>query len=313
MPKRHYRVRNWKEYNAALVNRGSMTFWFSEENIEKWHASSASGKRGHPVIYNDIAIICALTLRALFHLPLRATEGLLKSLIQQLGLGIRCPDYSTLCKRQKSFDIALPRSNKKKGAVTDVVFDATGLKVFGEGEWKVRQHGYSQRRTWRKLTILLDADNQEIMSAVLSTNDYHDKELLPLLLAGIEETLGDAAGDSGYDSHECFDVIQAKGGNPLIPPRHDARIKQHGNCHAPPLPRDKVIRAIRHLGRKGWKTSSRYHQRSLAETAMFRYKKLFGGHLANRVFEHQATEAFIRCRALNLITQMGMPESYPIN
>ena len=252
-------------------------------------------------------------MRCLFQLPLRATEGLLKSLIDRLELKLSCPDYTTLCKRQKSLPVILPRSRKRKGEVTDVVFDSTGLKVFGEGEWKVRQHGYSRRRTWRKLTILLDANRQEIITAQLSTNDCHDKELLPDLLKNIDEQLGDAAGDGGYDSHECFNMIKAKGGNPLIVPRKNAKIKQHGNSHLTPLPRDEVIRSIRKTGRKKWKVNSGYHQRSLVETAMFRYKRLFGEHLSNHLFEHQATQAFIACRALNLITQMGMPDSYPIN
>ena len=177
----------------------------------------------------------------------------------------------------------------------------------------MRQHGYSRRRTWRKLTILLDSDNQEIITAQLSTNDYHDKEILPDLLKGGDEVLGNAAGDGDYDSHECFNAIKNKGGSPLIVERKDASIKQHGNSHLFPLPRDEVIRSIRKMGKKGWKTSAGYHQRSLAETAMFRYKRIFGGHLNNHLFEHQATEAFICCSALNLITQMGMPESYAVN
>lgn len=313
MSKRHYRVRNWVQYNEALVKRGSLNFWFDEETLSQWHKTGISGQRGRPVIYSDMAIICALTLRSLFHLTLRATEGFVASLIMMMHLTIHCPDYSTLCKRQKSLGIELPRRQKKCDEVTDVVFDATGLKVYGEGEWKVRQYGYSRRRAWRKLTILLDAEHQEIINAVLSTNDYNDKELLPELLAGVEEKLGDAIGDGGYDSHAQFGLLSAQGANPLIPPRQDAKIKRHGNNRAAPLARDKVVRQIRLLGRKGWKKSVGYHRRSLVETAMFRLKKLFGGHLANREFKHQATEAFIRCRSLNLITQMGMPESYAIN
>jgi hypothetical protein len=302
MPKRQYRVRNWCEYNNALVKRGSMTFWFSEEALEKWHSKEMVNGRGHPVIYSNMAIICGLTLRALFGLPLRAAEGLLKSLIERLSLTIRCPNYTTLCRRQK-----------KGEELTNIVFDSTGLKVFGEGEWKVRQHGYSCRRTWRKLTLILDSDSQEIVTAQLSTNDYHDKKLLPDLIKEINERLGNAAGDGGYDSHECFEAVKVKGGNPVIVPRKDAKIKQHGNSKLAPLPRDEVVREIKKTSRKQWKIASGYHRRSLAETAMFRYKRLFGEHLNNHLFEHQATEAFICCRALNLMTQMGMPQSYPIH
>ena len=186
----------------------------------------------------------------------------------------------------------MPQSKKRKGEVTDVVFDSTGLKVFGEGEWKVRQHGYSRRRTWRKLTILLDSNSQEIITAQLSTNDYHDKELLPDLIKWVDEVLGNAAGDGGYDSHECFNAIKNKGGEPILVPRKNARVKQHGNSHLFPLPRDEVIRSIRKTGRREWKINSGYHQRSLAETAMFRYKRIFGGHLNNHLFGHQVTETF---------------------
>jgi hypothetical protein len=310
--KKQYRIGNWKKYNQALVNRGSITFWLDDEAIKKWYESTKASKRGRPFVYSNIAIICALTLRALFHLPLRATEGFLISLINLLKMTIDCPDYSTLCRRQKHLVVNLPRTKTRHEKATHVVFDATGLKVFGEGEWKVRQHGYSKRRTWRKLTLLLDAENQEIMSAVLSTNDYNDKELLPELLADVEEKLGNAAGDSGYDSHDNFNLLATKGAVPLIPPRQDAKIRYHGKSEIT-SPRDDVIRKIKHMGRKRWKQVTNYHQRSLVETAMFRLKRLLGGHLSNHRFEHQATEAFIRCRALNLITQMGMPESYIVS
>ena len=158
----------------------------------------------------------------------------------------------------------------------------------------------------------MDVNNQEIISAVLSTNEYHDKELLEDLLEGVETPLGDALGDGGYDSHASFELICQKGGNPIIPPRKDAKIRCHGNCKEKPLARDQVLRQMRKISRKRWKQETHYHRRSLIETAMFRVKTIFGDKLSNRVFEHQATEAFIRCRALNLMTQMGMPESYKI-
>ena len=137
-----------------------MTFWFDEEAIASWEETERTGRRGAARVYSDVAIQCALTLRAVFRLPLRATEGLVRSVIVLMGLALPTPDYTTLCRRQGAVGVVLPR-RLPEGAV-HVVVDATGLKVFGEGEWKVRQHGYSYRRTWRKLHLAVDETSHEV-------------------------------------------------------------------------------------------------------------------------------------------------------
>jgi hypothetical protein len=152
--KKRYRIRNWAQYNKALVKRGSLTLWFEEESIKKWHKAGKKKGRGRPPKYADIAIQCMLTLKSVFNLPLRATQGLVASLIEWLLLPIEAADYSTVCRRQKKLEIPLIKRNQNEPL--HGVFDSTGLKVFGEGEWKVRQHGYSKRRTWRKLHLGID-------------------------------------------------------------------------------------------------------------------------------------------------------------
>lgn len=308
MQKKRYHVRNWKDYNEALVKRGELNFWFDEKVIRQWYSIENTGKRGRPRVYSDIAIQCALTMREIFHLPLRATEGLIRSFIEWGNLDIQSPDYSTLCLRQKDLAIFLPKSKKENPL--HAVVDATGLKVFGEGEWKVRQHGYSKHRTWRKLHLAIDASNQEIEAAVVTTNDFKDSEILPDLLEQIDSELSQVSGDGGYDSHESYELIADRDADPVIPPRKDAVIAQHGNSCLPVRPRDEVIRKIRELGRKNWKKQSGYHKRSLAETAMYRLKTIFGDTLRARLFENQGTEALLRCCALNKMTLLGMPISY---
>lgn len=310
MQKKRYHVRNWQDYSEALVKRGYLNFWFDEKVIRQWNAMESTGKRGRPKVYSEIAVQCALTMREIFHLPLRATEGLIRSLIEWGNLDIQAPDYSTLCLRQKDLAIFLPKTKKKKPL--HAVVDATGLKVFGEGEWKVRQHGYSKRRTWRKLHLAIDENSQEIEAAVVTTNDFKDSEILPDLLDQIDSKLSQVTGDGGYDSHESYHLIANRGADPVIPPREGAVIAQHGNSHLPAKPRDEVIRKIRQLGRKNWKKQSEYHRRSSAETAMYRLKTIFGGVLRARLFENQATEALMRCFALNKMTQLGMPISYAV-
>lgn len=309
--KQTYRIRNWSDYNASLVQKGRVTFWFSDDCIDKWHEVKQTNGPGRPPLYSDTAITCALTIRAIFNLTLRATEGFVSSLITLMDLGLSTPDYTTLCKRQKELEIELTTGNQNKTGPLDIVVDSTGLKLFGEGEWKVRQHGAGYRRRWRKLHLAVNPQTQLIETAVLSTNDYHDSQILPDLLDSLSgQPLGDICCDGAYDTHAIYESIQALGANPLIPPRKDAVIKQHGNCKAKPKARDEVIRAIRKQGRKGWKADTGYHKRSLSETAMYRLKTIFGGQLRSRVFESQCVESFIRCSILNKMFLLCKPDSY---
>ena len=164
----------------------------------------------------------------------------------------------------------------------------------------------------------MDEATGEIVAAVLTTNDVADSEVLPDLVAQVEEPIKQLSGDGSYDQRPCYDTLrkrQAEQGQTLrvtIPPRHGARIWQHGNSQAQRLARDENLRRIRQVGRAQWKEESGYHRRSLAETTMFRKKTIFGDKLSARGFESQASEAFIRCAALNKMTSLGMPDSYAV-
>lgn len=306
-----HRIRNWRDYNQALVNRGRINFWFDEASITSWVNDVATGKRGRPQVYTDVAIECALIIRAVFSLPLRATEGLLQSLIELMDLSLPCPDYSTLCKRRKDLNVELPTYHADVDAGNlHVAIDSTGLKVFGEGEWKVRAHGYSKRRTWRKLHLAVDTKSHMILSSVVTTNDVHDSQIFSHLHEDIKSSVSEISADGAYDTHEINNQISACGATPLIPPRKRAKIVQHGNSRKPRLARDETIRSIRKFGRKGWKKASGYHKRSLSETAMFRIKTIFGDTLSSRNFDSQRVEALLLCSALNKMTKLGMPDSY---
>ena len=308
--KQTYRIRNWKDYNKALIKRGSLTLWFDEESVKNWYDTQKTEKRGRPHKYADIAISCMLTIKAVFHLPLRATQGLVASLVELLGLPIKAADYTTVCRRQNCLEVELQRYSTTENL--HAVFDSTGLKVFGEGEWKVRQYSYSKRRTWRKLHLGINEATREIIASVLTTNGVGDGETLPDLLEQIDEKLSQASGDGGYDDFEVYDLLNRRGAKITIPPQRNAKIRQHGNCEDPPLPRDEIIRAIRKLGRAEWKKRNGYHRRSIAETTMFRYKQIFGDKLIARLFNSQANEAFIKCNILNKMTSLGMPVSYVV-
>jgi hypothetical protein len=307
-----YKLKNWRAYNESLVNRGSLTLWFEDAQIECWHQPERSGYRGRAMKYSDVAIQCGLTIRELFQLPLRSTEGFLRSLVKLLGVPLQVPDYSTLCRRQQTLLVTLPRPVAQK--LRHLVVDSTGLKVYGEGEWKVRQHGLGKRRTWRKLHLAVDSQTQEVVAVELTANFVGDAEVLPDLLEQLapEEALASVAADGAYDTVNAHDAIRKKQGQALIPPRAGA-VAWPDDDDGTPHPRTVILRACQDKGEAEWKRSSGYHRRSLAETAMFRIKALFSQKLKNRGFAAQQAEAYLRVGALNKMTGLGMPDSYPIS
>jgi IS5 family transposase len=307
-PKARYRLRNWREYNRALAQRGSLTLWISAEVLTVWQNSERTGKRGHPQTYSDTAIATMATLQEVYQLGVRQTEGLLESIGELLHLEVAIPSYSTPSRRRATLEVVLPRTRSKDAL--HVVVDSTRVKVFGEGEWKVRQHGYTYRRTWRKVHLGVDEASGEIVAAVVTTNNYSDSQLLPELLEQVEEDITQVSGDGGYDRRTCYDAIRERHARAVIPPQHNAKIWQHGNTKAEQLARDQNLRRIRQVGRAVWKRESGYHRRSLAETVMFRLKTIFSERVTARRFAGQAAQLLVRCAALNRLTQLGRLDSY---
>lgn len=303
MPK-HYRVRNWKEYNTALVNRGSITFWVSEDSLGSWYQQTKAAGKGRPNKYSDIAVETMLVLRQVYRLGLRQCQGFVKSLFEQMGILLDVPHYSRLSIRAKGITLpALPRLSQ----AIHMVIDSSGLKVFGEGEWKVRQHGYDKRRTWRKLHIGIDESSRLIVSEMLTDNGCGDDKQLPVLLSEYGGKIKQVSADGAYDSHACFDEIASYDAIATIPTQPNPK-------HKPKLlselkrVRDKVAWAIQTKGREVWKRESGYHRRSLSENGFYRYKQVFGDKLRARCFENQAVEALLSCHLLNKMTLAGMPQ-----
>lgn len=310
-PKPLYRVKNWSEYDRALVQRGSLTFWLSDD-FEKGWMYNGEKQRGSQFEYSDKTIEIMLTLKEVFHLTNREVEGFVRSLFALLGIQLAVPDHTTLSRRGKSLQVELP---KKASGRINLVMDSSGLKIYGEGEWKVRKHGYSKRRTWRKLHLGVNPENGEIQTVLLTKNSVSDDAVVKDMLEQIEQRLLSCAADGAYDKRKVYETLNQHSPDVdiLIPPRKDARIWQHGNSKAKPLKRDKNLRYIRKHGRRQWKKASGYHIRSLAETAIFRLKTIFGYDLSTRLLETQITQTFIRCLALNRMTHLGMPQSYRVS
>jgi len=308
--KNKYVIRNWPEYNKALIQRGSITLWFSEDAIDQWHNKERTGKKGRPQIYSEEAILCALLIRTVYHKPLRALVGFLWSLVTILKLSIQIPSYTQICRRAKDLGKALKKLSGRRPV--DIVFDSTGLKVYGEGEWKVRQHGSSKRRTWRKLHIGMDPESQEIIVSELTNNGVGsgDGEVAEKLIEKIPKGIKRVLGDGAYDGIDFRRKIEAIGAEALVPPPRDAIV--HRSLEPAIRKRDLAVLEIIGLGsddkaRQLWKKLKGYYRRSLGETAMYRIKQLTGNNLRHREWKRQCNEAYVKCLVINKMTKLGMP------
>ena len=310
-----YRIRNWKHYNQSLINRGSITFWFDEETIASWQSVKRSGKPGRPNTYSDAVIRCGLAVKAVFRLTLRSLQGFFKSIIALLKLDLKSPHYSTFCDRAKGLQIPM-RKWLKSGEKLHIIFDSTGVKVFGEGEWKVRKHGYSKRRTWRKIHVGMCAESGQVVVNAISSNDVSDDQAMLQMMDALDGTpFGDVLGDGAYDTTECRESICDHGGKSVIPPDKSA-VVQRKDINPALESRDQAIRRIAEMGEEGrklWKQEVGYHRRSRVETFMFRFKTLLGERLSSRKKATQIAESMIKMDVLNRMLELGRAESYKVN
>ena len=220
-------------YNKALRQRGSLTVWMDESAIAAWTEKTSPERRGRPLHYSDMAITTVLMMKRVFGLSLRALQGFVDSIFELMGLPLRCPDYSLISRRAKRVNISI--KTPTGGEISHLVIDGTGLKVFGEGEWKVRQHGANRRRVWRKLHLAADSATHEIICADLSLSGTTDGQALPALINQTHRKIREASADGAYDTRYCHDALLRKKIRPLIPPRSGAQYwpdRYHERHHA---------------------------------------------------------------------------------
>ncbi|MGL0902274.1 IS5 family transposase, partial [Klebsiella pneumoniae] len=198
MAKQKFKITNWPTYNKALINRGSITFWLDDEAIQAWYESATPSSRGRPQRYSDLAITTVLVIKRVFRLTLRAAQGFIDSIFSLMNVPLRCPDYSCVSRRAKSVNVSF--KTPTRGEIARLVIDSTGLKVFGEGEWKVKKHGQERRRIWRKLHLAVDSKTHEIICADLSLNNVTDSEAFPGLIRQTHRKIRAASADGAYDT-----------------------------------------------------------------------------------------------------------------
>ena len=310
IPKQKFKVTNWAAYDASLRQRGSLTVWVTEEAIAAWTAEPRT-TRGGQRTYSALAILTALTLRAVFRLALRQTEGLIGSVIGLLGLDLAVPDHTTLCRRAETLEVPRPKASASAEPV-HLLVDSTGLKLCGAGEWLHEKHGTKVRRSWRKLHLGMDAGTGQIVAALLTTKDVDDGSQVGSLLDQVEDPLASFTGDGAYDQEGVTSSVTERHPEAaiIVPPRTTAVPSEMAKTA--PTQRDRHLQHIAKHGRMAWQIASGYTKRARAEMGMSRFKQVIGDGLRSHTDERQATEVGVAVHVLNRMLELGHPNSVRI-
>ncbi len=300
-----YHGQNWASSDRTLVRRGDITIWLSPAAIAAWEPDGA-GTRGAQRKYSDLAIETALTLRLLFHLPLRQAEGFLTSLFTLMGLDLRSPDHTTLSRRGQHLDLTLRAVPRRAGL--HLIIDSTGLSIVGEGEWAAAKHGGRGTRGWKKLHVGVDHTGVSVAYA-LAEATVDDATTGVELIEAVTDDITRVTADAAYDTVAFYDAAGARGATVVVPPAKTARVSRRKPRSSA---RDRTINKVKKLGRRRWKKESGYHRQARVETAFFRYKSIIGDGLRARTAGGRTAEALLACNILNTMTDMGRPDSYAI-
>ena len=280
--------------------------WFDPEM--EWRPPP-TGRRGPQSSFSEAAIQTCLTMKVLFGMPLRQTTGFVQSLLQLVGLDWTVPDFSTLCRRQRTLNVAIPYRGGK--GPLSLLIDSTGIKAEGEGECNARKHGGPKRRIWRKIHIGIDEETLEVRAVDVTDNLVGDAPILHDLLEQIppDQMIGSVTADGAYDTRKCHEAIAARNAAAVIPPRKNAKPWKPTSPGA--VARNEALRASEYLGRAIWRRWSGYHRRSRVESKI-NCIKLLGQSLMARDFDRQVAELQARIAVLNGYTALGMPITEPV-
>ncbi len=308
--KTRYRAQNWPEYERGLRARGDVTIWFNDEAVAAW-TPPPTGLRGGQRRYSNLAILTSLTLRLVFHLPLRQTEGFVGSLLRLMGLDLKAPDHSTLSRRGENVEVP-PLCREHDGPI-HLVVDSTGLKISGAGDWTSRKHRKGKvRRGWRKLHIGVD-DDGFVVAAQLTASRRDDASVVPDLLEQIDAKIRRFTGDGAYDRRSVYDQVASGGTEDVVvvmPLRRSAVADK--NADGAWSQRNSHLERIEAIGRRAWLKESGYRQQARAENTFFRWKRILGDRLRSKHFETQRREAMIGCGVLNRMFELGKARSQAI-
>jgi len=308
IPRTRRRVTNWPAYDASLRQRGSLTVWFTDEAVAAWAAEPRTSRGGQPW-YSPLAILTALTMRAVFRLAYRQAEGLIGSIIGLLGISLRVPDHTTLSRRAATLEVPRPR-NAGAGAGGEpmhLLVDSTGLKLCGKGEWLLEKHGTATRRSWRMLHLGVDAGTGRIVASTLTPKEVDDASQVDPLLDQVAGSVASFTADGAYDQDRVYAGVAERHPEAavVVPPRANA--VPSDTAESAPTQRDGHLQHIARHGRMSWQSASGYNTRARVEATMNRWKQVIGDELRAHTDERRATEVAVAVHALNRMLELGRP------
>ncbi|HJN43833.1 MAG TPA: IS5 family transposase [Vicinamibacterales bacterium] len=297
------RVGNWWEYERALVLRGDVTLWLSPDAIDAWRPAP-SGRPGGQQQFSDLAIETALSLRLVFRLPLRQTEGILRLALALMCADLEAPDDTTLSRRSQGLSVGIHRV-PANGPI-HLIVDSTGLSVVGEDEWAAAKYGGRGQRGWKKLHLGVDQLGT-IVAYALTDSTVDDATTGVGLIQAVDDDIARVTADAAYDTIAFYDAAGARGATVVVPPDRTARVsRRRPRSRA----RDRTVTAVKVIGRRRWKKASGYYRQARVENAIFRYKSIIGDRLRARRLRAQETESVIACSILNRMTELSRPASF---
>jgi len=294
--------RDWKQYNKQLINRGNLNFWITKKSLKFWKAKK-SKKAGRPFTYSDEAIRAMLVVRFKYQLPLRELEGLFQFLAKLMDIP-QIPSYTQVCRRMRS--IELPENLTDRRGITDLVFDTTGLKVYGEGEWCAKRYGGKSK--WIKLHVGMDQKSGKLALAEVTQEHVHDTACLEKALKRCNGRKGKVLFDGIADSKRCYELCRSYNKQLLTPPNRRAILRQEPEYRL----RNDALRIINGLGgdelaRSIWSKLTGYSRRSEIESSIARWKKLLGAGVKSKGLERIKKEVMIKGMILNEMIDQRRP------
>lgn len=287
--------RDWKQYNKQLVNRGKINLWIKAEALEQWKPAQIK-KNGHPFRYSDELIKALSFLRFKSKLSLRETEGFFRSFIEAIQSVVCTPCYTQICRRMKT--LQLPTELLRKKNIADIALDTTGLKVYGEGEWRAQKYG--GKRKWKKLHLALDLESGKLIIAEITDEYVHDTTYLEDVLKAAGKRQGKVLIDGIADSGKCYRLARRYNKTLYTPPKQRAVLRKEDGYEQ----RNDAIKIIRGLGndrvaRSIWAKMVGYNRRVVAESMMARWKRVYGGELRSRCWERCKREVKLKGMIIN--------------
>jgi len=301
--------RDWSKYNEGLVNRGKLTLFITKDFADTWYVKynkDSARTRGGQAKYTETAVTSLLSLRFVFKLPLRAMEGLAKSLVAMAGLDIDVPDYSTLSIKLRDMKIKLPPVCKDSGGGYVASLDSTGVKIHGQGEWNRKKHSQKDRRQWVKVHLIMDNDTMQILGVEATADDVHDSEVFDQLIDVLPNKINKVLGDGAYDTLDAHKKSSENGIELVALPRGNAVVDQK-STEPHILKRNEQVTKYKESGIYAWANKYGYWPRNRAESTMSRFKTTFTGTLSSRKVKNQKNEIVLKCTILNMFAALTVP------